>query len=82
MWTFDRKVVDGAVNGAGWLTRFTSTLSIWWDTWVIDGLVRASAFLVKIVSFPVRALQTGRVQAYALYVVVGLLLFFGYYVTR
>ena len=37
---FDEKVVDGGVNGAGWLTRFTSRLSIWWDTWIIDGAVR------------------------------------------
>ena len=25
------------VNGAGWLTRFTSRVSMWWDTWIVDG---------------------------------------------
>jgi NADH-quinone oxidoreductase subunit L len=79
---FDRNVVDGGVNGAGWLTRMSSRISIWWDTWVIDGAVRLSSFLVKLLSFPVRILQTGRVQSYALYVVLGVLVFVGYYITR
>ena len=79
---FDRNIVDGGVNGAGWLTRFTSTMSIWWDTWIIDGAVRLGSFAVKALSFPVCLLQTGRVQAYAFFVVVGVLAFFGYYVTR
>jgi hypothetical protein len=34
---------------------------------------------VKLLSYPVCILQTGRVQAYALFVVVGVLVFFGYY---
>jgi NADH-quinone oxidoreductase subunit L len=76
---FDRNVVDGAVNGAGWLTRFSSRVSIWWDTWIVDGAVRLGSFTVKLLSYPVCILQTGRVQAYALFVVVGVLIFFGYY---
>jgi NADH-quinone oxidoreductase subunit L len=76
---FDAAVVDGGVNGAGWLTRFTSTLSIWWDTWIIDGAVRLGAFMVKLSSYPVRILQTGLVQSYALFVVIGVILIFGYY---
>ena len=76
---FDRNVVDGAVNGAGWLTRFSSSVSMWWDTWIVDGAVRLGSFTVKLLSYPVCILQTGRVQAYALFVVVGVLVFFGYY---
>jgi len=79
---FDRTVVDGGVNGAGWLTRFVSRLSIWWDTWIVDGAVRLGSFTVKILSYPVCMLQTGRVQAYALFVVVGVIAFFGYYMAR
>jgi NADH-quinone oxidoreductase subunit L len=79
---FDRKVVDGGVNGAGWLTRFISSLSIWWDTWIVDGFVRLFSFSVKMLSYPVCILQTGRVQGYALFVVVGILVFFGYYAAR
>jgi NADH-quinone oxidoreductase subunit L len=79
---FDRNVVDGAVNGAGWLTRVSSIVSIWWDTWIVDGTVRLTSLLVKLSSYPVRVVQTGRVQAYALFVVVGALAFFGYYIAR
>ena len=79
---FDRNVVDGGVNGAGWLTRFTSRVSIWWDTWIIDGAVRFGSFCVKMLSYPVCILETGRVQAYALFVVVGVLAFLGYYIAR
>ena len=49
---FDRNVVDGGVNGAGWLTRFSSKVSMWWDTWIIDGAVRFSSFFVKMLSLP------------------------------
>jgi NADH-quinone oxidoreductase subunit L len=76
---FDRNEVDGAVNGAGWLTRFASRVSMWFDTWIVDGAVRLGSFTVKLLSYPVCILQTGRVQAYALFVVVGVLVFFGYY---
>ena len=79
---FDRNVVDGGVNGAGWLTRFSSKLSIWWDTWVVDGTVRFTSFFVKMLSYPACILQTGRVQAYALFVVAGALAFLGYYIAR
>ncbi|HLA39174.1 MAG TPA: proton-conducting transporter membrane subunit, partial [Candidatus Glassbacteria bacterium] len=79
---FDLGVVDGGVNGSAWLTRFTSTLSIWWDTWIIDGSVRLGAFGVKALSIPVRLLQTGLVQAYALFILFGLLVFFSYYLMR
>jgi NADH-quinone oxidoreductase subunit L len=79
---FDRNVVDGGVNGAGWLTRFTSRVSIWWDTWIIDGAVRFGSFCVKMLSYPVCILETGRVQAYAFFVVVGVLAFLGYYIAR
>jgi NADH-quinone oxidoreductase subunit L len=79
---FDRTVVDGGVNGAGWLTRATSRVSMWWDTWIIDGAVRLTSFLVKLSSYPVRIFQTGSLQAYALVFVVGVAAIFGYYLVR
>jgi NADH-quinone oxidoreductase subunit L len=79
---FDQRVVDGGVNGAAWLTRLTSTISIWWDTWIIDGAVRAGALVVKILSYPVRLLQTGLVQGYALFIVVGVLIFLSYFLAQ
>jgi NADH-quinone oxidoreductase subunit L len=79
---FDVGIVDGGVNGAGWLTRASSRLSIWSDTWIIDGAVRLGSFVVKVLSYPVRILHTGSVQGYALAVVVGIIAIFGYYITR
>jgi NADH-quinone oxidoreductase subunit L len=82
MGAFDRNVVDGGVNGAGWLTRFSSRVSIWWDTWIIDGAVRFGSFSVKMLAYPVCIVQTGRVQTYAFFVVVGALALMGYYIVR
>jgi NADH-quinone oxidoreductase subunit L len=79
---FDKNVVDGGVNGTGWLTRSTSRLSMWWDTWIVDGAVRLTAFVVKLSSYPVRILQTGSVQSYALVFVIGIVAVLGYYLTR
>jgi NADH-quinone oxidoreductase subunit L len=79
---FDRKVVDGAVNGAGWLTRFSAIVAGWWDTWIVDGAVRFTSFFVKMLSYPACILQTGRVQSYALFIVAGALVFFGYYMAH
>jgi NADH:ubiquinone oxidoreductase subunit 5 (subunit L)/multisubunit Na+/H+ antiporter MnhA subunit len=67
------------VNGVGWITRLSARISMWWDTWIIDGAVRLSSFLVKVTSYPVRILQTGQVQSYALFIVVGAIVLFGYY---
>jgi len=77
---FDANIIDGlGVDGAGWLTRFTSRVSIWWDTWIVDGLVNLTARLVWLFSYPVRMVQTGLVSSYALLIVLGVLVFLGYY---
>ena len=77
---FDAKVIDGVgVDGTGWLARFTSKLSMWWDTWVIDGLLNFGAKLTQLVSFPIRFLQTGTFSSYALLILVGLAILLAYY---
>jgi NADH-quinone oxidoreductase subunit L len=76
---FDAGVVDGAVNGAGWFTRLTSSVSMIWDKWVIDGPVNAVALAFKPFSWVARVVQTGLVQSYALLIVVGVLIFMAYY---
>jgi NADH-quinone oxidoreductase subunit L len=77
---FDARVIDGlGVNGAGWLARFVSRLSIWWDTWIVDGSVRLSSRLVWLTSFPLRMLQSGLMQGYALLIVAGLVGILSYY---
>jgi hypothetical protein len=47
------------VNVAGWLTRFTSRVSVWWDTWIVDGAVRTDFFPGQDVQLPGAYLQTG-----------------------
>jgi NADH-quinone oxidoreductase subunit L len=77
---FDVGVIDGlGVNGAGWVTRAGSSISMVWDKWIIDGLVNLAARIVWIFSYPVRMIQSGRVSNYALLIVLGVLVFLGYY---
>jgi hypothetical protein len=45
----------------------------------VDGLVNLAARIVWLCSWPVRMLQTGRVSRYALFMLVGVLIFLGYY---
>ncbi len=76
---FDAKIIDGlGVNGAGWLTRTISLISMWWDTWIVDGSVRLGAFLVYLTSMPIRLIQDGEMQEYMLIIVIGLIGFLGY----
>jgi NADH-quinone oxidoreductase subunit L len=80
---FDSRVIDGTVNAAGWMTRLSGTLSVWWDKWIIDGVcVNGPAILAQIISVPTRALQWGLVQWYALVMVIGLVGFVFYYAVR
>ncbi|HET7184062.1 MAG TPA: NADH-quinone oxidoreductase subunit L [Terriglobales bacterium] len=82
-WKFDATVIDGGVNGAGWMTRAVATLSNWWDKWIIDGvLVNGPAIVTRLVSYPVRLVQWGLVQWYALVMVGGLIGFVIYYMVR
>jgi NADH-quinone oxidoreductase subunit L len=83
LWKFDAEVIDGAVNGAGWTMRMSGTTSNLWDKWIIDGLfVNGVAILTRLVSYPVRLLQWGLVQWYALVMVAGLVGFVFYYVVK
>jgi NADH-quinone oxidoreductase subunit L len=83
LWTFDANAIDGAVNGAGWSTRMSGTISTWWDKWIIDGLfVNGVAVLTRLASYPVRLIQWGLVQWYALVMVAGLVCFIFYYVVK
>jgi NADH-quinone oxidoreductase subunit L len=77
---FDAKVIDGiGVDGAGWLARFGSTLSMWWDKWIIDGLLNLGAKFTQLLSYPVRLLQTGMFSSYAMLILVGLAILLAYY---
>jgi NADH-quinone oxidoreductase subunit L len=78
LWKFDAQIVDGAVNGSAWSTVKGAVGSSWWDRWIVDGLVRLIGGFVKTVSWPIRLVQTGYVQNYALVMILGVLIFIGY----
>ena len=72
---FDRYVVDGIVNGFGYLTRVASWVSgSLFDRYVVDGLVNGVGAVIQGVGEGARRLQTGRVQTYLVYVSFSILL--------
>jgi NADH-quinone oxidoreductase subunit L len=72
----DTFVVDGAVNGAGRVTRGVAFVSGKFDTYVVDGLVNFSAYLSGFFGLVLRKFQTGKVQTYVLYAVLGVMVFY------
>ncbi len=79
LWRFDRNVVDGAVNGTGWITVISSWFSGLTDRTVVDGLVNLVGWIVQESSHAFRRLQTGLVQNYALLMLFGIFAFVGLY---
>ena len=75
----DRAVIDGAVNGVATLTRMWSSVTMFVDKWVVDGIVNIVGYGVKFTSYPVRMFQTGLVQNYALLFLIGVGVVTGYY---
>jgi NADH-quinone oxidoreductase subunit L len=72
LWKFDRRVVDGAVNGAGWLTQIGAWVSHMVDKYIVDGAVNFVGWSASEGSYLLRRLQTGLVQNYALLMLIGL----------
>jgi NADH-quinone oxidoreductase subunit L len=79
LWTFDRKVVDGAVNGTSWITVISSWFSGITDRTVVDGVVNLVGWIVQESSLAFRKFQTGLVQNYALLMLFGIFAFVGIY---
>ncbi len=65
---FDRIVVDGIVNGTGYLTRMVSWISGSIDRYFVDGAVNGIATVLQGAGEGFRRIQTGRVQTYLAYV--------------
>ena len=77
MWKwFDNTIIDGAVNGAGSITKVTSFVSGKFDSVVIDGLVNLTAYLSGFSGLVLRKFQTGKVQTYIVFVVFGVMMFY------
>ena len=77
LWKFDANVIDGdgerrRLDHAHERHRCRR----WWDKWIIDGLfVNGVAMVTRLASYPVRLVQWGLVQWYALVMVAGLVWF-------
>jgi len=79
LWGFDRRVVDGAVNGSGWLTVFASWVSSLIDKYIVDGAVNLVGRSAEESSFVFRRVQTGLIQNYALLMLFGVFAFVSIY---
>jgi NADH-quinone oxidoreductase subunit L len=61
---FDKYVVDGIVNGAATVVRFSSWLNGLFDQYVIDGIVNAVADITFWIGNKLRRVQTGSINSY------------------
>jgi NADH-quinone oxidoreductase subunit L len=61
---FDRKVIDGFINGLSTLTIAISKIAAWFDYNIIDGISRLLTFIVQITGNFVRSFQGGKIQYY------------------
>ena len=74
-WAFDGAVVDGAVNGSGWLTRALAWVSHLIDKYAVDGIVNLIGWTASEMSYVLRRVQTGLIQNYALATLLGVFVF-------
>jgi NADH-quinone oxidoreductase subunit L len=79
LWTVDRTVVDGAVNGTGKATIVSSWFSGAADKTIVDGLVNLVGWVVQESSHAFRRFQTGLVQNYAMLMLLGIFAFMSLY---
>ncbi|HUV05158.1 MAG TPA: NADH-quinone oxidoreductase subunit L [Armatimonadota bacterium] len=70
---FDERIVDGFVNGVGYVTVGLSLVQGWIDKWVIDALVNLIGGLTKFAARSLRLTQTGIFQDYAAIMFLGVL---------
>jgi NADH-quinone oxidoreductase subunit L len=73
---FDNHIIDGIVNGAATLTRVGSSLSGKFDHYVVDGLVNFSAWFTGLLGRGTRKVQTGKVQTYIVFALLGMIIIF------
>ncbi|MDD8018115.1 MAG: NADH-quinone oxidoreductase subunit L [Bacteroidota bacterium] len=70
---FDAKIIDGIVNGAASVTRIGSVVSGKFDSIVVDGAVNFTAYFAGFFGLLLRKVQTGKVQTYIIFALIGLM---------
>ncbi|MEP7218620.1 MAG: NADH-quinone oxidoreductase subunit L [Bacteroidota bacterium] len=73
---FDQNVVDGIVNGVGSSTVLLARVTAGFDTYVVDGLVNLLGGTAQFLGLVMRQIQTGRIQTYVVYVILGVVVLF------
>lgn len=68
-YAFDRWIVDGIVNAAGWVGRLIGRFSGWIDKTFVDGLVNEVGNFLNEFAEVLKLVQTGRVQNYLLFAI-------------
>ncbi len=71
---FDAVVIDGIVNGTGYLTRVLAWISGTIDKYIVDGAVNGVATVLQGAGEGFRRIQTGRVQTYLTYTAASVLI--------
>ncbi|MBS4035595.1 MAG: NADH-quinone oxidoreductase subunit L [Ignavibacterium sp.] len=66
---FDKKIIDGIVDGSATVTRHIASFSGNFDKYVVDGLVNFTAYLSGFIGILFRRFQTGKVQTYIVLVI-------------
>lgn len=80
-WKFDQWIIDGAVNGASWITRTAAWFTrVCTEPFIVDGAVNGAAELVQLGFRVLRRIQTGLVENYMFYMVLGLFLMVSLYI--
>ena len=63
---FDKYLVDGVVNFAGWATRVMSEMTGWFDLRGVDGAVNGAAAMATGGGQVLRTTHAGRIRGYVL----------------
>ncbi|MDI6809586.1 MAG: NADH-quinone oxidoreductase subunit L [Candidatus Eisenbacteria bacterium] len=73
LFSFDLRVIDGAVDGTAKVTILLSRIKRWIDEHVVDGLVNGIASVTQAWSWLLRRAQSGYVQQYVMVILLGIL---------
>jgi NADH-quinone oxidoreductase subunit L len=73
---FDTNIIDGIVNGVGRSTVLVSKIGGWIDKYIVDGLVNLTAGITQLIGLGFRSVQTGKIQTYLTWTLVGVVLVF------
>lgn len=69
---FDAEVVDRTVNEVGLKTVSVSRIKNWIDQYLVDGLVNLTGWLTRKISAVLRLFQTGYIQNYLFFLLLGI----------